>query len=183
MHLPPPPPLACGRLASLIAAALIAGPLAGVRAAEPPHQHGHASVELTIDDGRLTVALRAPLDTLVGFERKPRGQAEHKAVTLMAKRLRDGAAMVQPSLEAACVQGAVRVQAPALEGAEAGQEHAELQASWMFDCLQPAGLARVDLGLFNAFSRLQAIEVQVVGPAGQNKVTLTRPQRRVAIAR
>ena len=62
-------------------------------------------------------------------------------------------------------------------------EHADLEASYEFTCTQPDALRTLDVGLFDAYKRTQRIEVQVVGPKGQAKVTLRRPARKVQLVR
>jgi len=42
-------------------------------------------------------------------------------------------------------------------------------------------LRTLELGLIDAFKRLQRIDVQVVGVPGQRKVTLQRPTRTVKL--
>lgn len=75
--------------------------------------------------------------------------------------------------------------APAIAptGPPKGGEHADLEARYAFQCAQPLQLRTLDLGLFDAYKRIQRIHVQVVGPKGQSKVTLRRPARSVTLAR
>lgn len=75
--------------------------------------------------------------------------------------------------------------APAIAptGPPKGGEHADLEARYSFQCAQPMQLRTLDLGLFDAYKRIQRIHVQVAGPKGQSKVTLRRPARSVALTR
>lgn len=78
------------------------------------------------------------------------------------------------------------MQAPVLEpGATpaARDEHADLDAAYEFTCAKPDELRTLDVGLFDAYKRIERIDVQVAGPKGQTKVTLKRPARKVPLVR
>ena len=155
----------------------------GTTIAAPAHVHGQAEVDIVVDGGRLSVVMQSPLEALVGFERPPKAGNEHKAVTELMRKLKDGAALVKPNLEAACVLVGDRVGAPVLKiGAVASGEHADLEASWDFECMQPLRLDRVDLGLLDAFSRLRKLDLRVTIAGAKRAVSLQRPQRRVSLA-
>ena len=67
--------------------------------------------------------------------------------------------------------------APAPEG------HADLEARFDFDCKQGGRAASVEVGLFEAFKRLQRLDLQLATPRGQMKAVLQRPASRVALVR
>ena len=188
---------------------LAAGAIALVMATLPAahagkaHEHGVAKVDVAVEGNKLTVALQSPLDSLLGFERAPRTDAERKAAADMLARLRSGGALFKADAAAQCTLSKAEVSAPVLEAAgtapaagtaakapAAGAaakasegEHADLDASYEYTCAQPQQLRTLDLGLFDAFRRMQRIEVQVAGAQGQSKATLKRPARTVALVR
>jgi hypothetical protein len=168
---------------------LIAAVAAGAAAAAPhAHQHGAVRLAVAIDGAQLSIAMEAPLESLLGFERAPRNDAERRAATELLTRLRSGtAALFQPTGAAQCalVQAEVRaaVLEPAPKAAAAEDDHADLDADYTFKCAQPGQLRTLELGLFDAFKRLRRIEVQVAGPKGQHKLTLERPARSIALQR
>lgn len=151
--------------------------------AGPAHQHGIARADLALDGAELTIALEMPLDSLLGFERAPRTPAERQAAQAALARLRDGAALWQPDAAAQCTLQAATVSAPVLEqpGAAAG-EHADVDAEYRFRCAQPARLANVDVRLFEAFGRLERVDVQAALPSGQRQARLSRSQARLRLA-
>ena len=154
------------------------------QAAPHAHEHGVAKLSVAVDGNTLTIDLDAPLDGFLGFERAPRTDAERKAATDLLARLRDAAGLFKPDPAAGCKAGEVKIDAPVLEpGAKAKGEHAELEAQFSFQCAQPQALRMLDVGLFDAFKRLQRIDVQVAGAKGQAKATLKRPARSVMLAR
>ncbi len=164
------------------------------------HQHGVASLELVADGNSLTVRLDSPLDNLLGFERGPRTDAERAAVRALAQRLRTSATLVLPTAAAGCqLQGvdlASDVIAPALLAAgptgtagappaapapadtrQAAGGHADLQASFRFQCAQPQQLKSLALGgLFQAFPRLRQLDAALVAPGVQRGARLRAAQ-------
>lgn len=169
------------RVLTLTSMLALAGPAA---AATRAHEHGVARLALAVDGPTLSITLEAPLDGFVGFERAPRTDAERQTAADTLVRLKDGAALFKPDAAAGCTLAEASVSAPVLEpGAKASGEHAELDASYSFRCSSPQALRAVDVALFDAFRRLQRIEVQVAGTKGQSKLTLRRPARSVPLAR
>lgn len=159
---------------------------AGTVLAAKPHQHGTVKLEVAIEGEKLSIAMEAPLDNLLGFERAPRSEAERQAAAEVLARLRSGAPLFTTDAAAQCTLASAEVQAGVLEpGAKPGGDgdHADLEAMYAFRCAQPQQLRTLQVGLFDAFSRIQRIDVQVVGPQGQTKATLKRPARTVKLGR
>ena len=164
-------------------------------AAGKAHEHGALKLDVAIEGNKLTIGMEAPLDNLLGFERAPRTDAERKAAADVLARLRSpdkGTPLFATDAAAKCSLSKAEVRAPALEAApatpaaakgKAKDEHADLDASYEFNCAQASELRSLDLGLFDAYKRIQRIDVQVAGPKGQSKVTLKRPARTVKLVR
>jgi hypothetical protein len=173
-----------GSLSCLIAGLALAGNAAWAGKA---HEHGAVKLDVAIDGAVLTVLMEAPLDNLLGFERAPRTDAERKAAAEVLARLRSPGALLAADAAAQCTLSKAEVQAPVLEpvpGAKpAPDEHADLDASYTFTCARPAELRALQLGLFDAYKRIQRIDVQVAGPQGQSKLSLKRPARSVTLVR
>ena len=161
--------------------ALLGGLMAGLLLPAPalagrPHQHGVAELAVAIDADRLSVLLDAPLDSLVGFERPPRTDAERQRAQAALARLGAPAGLFNLPDAAGCVAAGVQVSAPVLQGREAGGDHADAQVTWSWRCARTDALRPIRLALFDAFAPLQRVQVTVVGPTGQHRVTLRRPQ-------
>jgi hypothetical protein len=157
------------------------------------HQHGVARLEVVADGNSLAITLDSPLDNLLSFERAPRTAAERSAVQAMAQQLRNTALLPQPTLAAGCTLRSVTlvsgVLAPALLDAPAAPApaaagaapataqpggHADLEASWQFDCRTPQALKGLALtGLFQAFPRLRQLDVALVAPGKQRGARAT----------
>lgn len=158
-------------------------------AAGKAHEHGVLKLDIAVEDGKLSIELEAPLDSLLGFERAPRTEAERKAASEVLARLRNptqGAPLFAADAAAQCRLARAEVRAPVLEpgsGPAPAGDHADLDASYEFSCAKPAELRTLDVGLFEAYRRAQRIDVQLAGPQGQAKATLKRPARQVRLAR
>lgn len=167
------------RTAALLVLAVVGPALAG------PHEHGVARLDVATEGTRLAIALQAPLDGFLGFERAPRSDAERKAAADLMARLKAPEGLFTPDPAAGCRFERAEVKAPVLEpGAKPAKgEHADLEAEFSYTCNQPQALRTLDVGLFEAYKRLQRIEVQVAGAKAQSKITLRRPARQVPLAR
>lgn len=153
------------------------------------HEHGVMKLDVALDGNTLSIALESPLDSFLGFERAPRTEAERKAAVDLLTRLRgpdQGKPLFTADAAAQCTLSKAEVRAPVLETPAKGPTkdgHADLEADYAYTCAQPAQLKTLDLGLFDAYRRLKRIDVQVAGPQGQSKATLTRPARSIKLAR
>lgn len=171
-------PLAASTIAAL---AMIA---ASPAQAHKAHEHGVVRLDVAIDGGTLGIAAEVPLDNLLGFERAPRTDAERKTAADALARLRAPAGLFVVDGAAQCRLTRAEVTAPVLEaGAKPEDGHADLDAGYQFECARPGRLRTLELGWFDAFPRIQRIEVQLAGPQGQGKTTLRRPARSVKLVR
>ena len=77
--------------------------LAGVAtAAETPHVHGTAEIELAVEGSDIAVNFASPLYNLVGFEHAPRDEGDREAVAEVRALLDDPANLVRLQADAAC---------------------------------------------------------------------------------
>jgi Protein of unknown function (DUF2796) len=160
-----------------------------VGAYSKPHEHGVVTLNVAVEGNKLLLALQAPQDNFLGFERAPRNDAERQAAAAVLARLRSvdkATALFTTDTAAQCVLQRAEVQAAVLEPITkppARDDHAELEATYEFTCGQPAQLRSLTLGLFEAFARMQRVDVQVVGAKGQSRLVLKRPARSVPLTR
>lgn len=152
--------------------------------AQHAHVHGQLKLDIAVDVQTLTIAIDSPLDNIVGFERAPRTDAERKTAQQAVAQLRaaDKLFVIDPA--AGCKLGQVDLDAAPLglgqpkAGEPAG--HADLEASFTFECSSPVAARFIDVGLFEAFRNVRQIDVQIVTPDGQYQRTLKRPSGRLA---
>ncbi len=172
-------------LPALIALLLV--PLAGPAWSGKAHEHGVAKLDVAVEPARISFLLDLPLDGLVGFERAPRTDAERAAVEAALATLREPGKLFRVDSAAGCVPGRVALVAPVLGlGATPAADkdgHADLEASVEFSCKDTARAGFVEVGLFDAFARLQRVDVQAATRRGQMKATLKRPTSRLPLAR
>lgn len=181
-------PSALVALVALLALALAPPALAQHKA----HVHGVVKLDMAVQGNTLAVQLEAPLDSLLGFEHRPRTDAQRQAAAAVLRQLNDGAALFKPDAAAGCTVTRTEVNGdaliPATSTAAGGASpkdtgHADLDASYEFTCTAPALLAGLEQALFSSFKRISRIEVQVAGARGQTKQTLRRPAGRVTLVR
>ena len=177
-------------LQSWFAALMIVGAIASPAAlAAGAHAHGVARLDVAVDGATITLRLGSPLDSLLGFERAPRNDAERGQVRAMAQALRAGNPFV-PSAAARCrldrIELASPVLAPDLLGgsnaAPSGQaagDHAELDGTFVFRCEDAGALRGIDVMLFDYFKRLRQVDAQLAGPKGQSAIKLTARSRQI----
>jgi hypothetical protein len=147
------------------------------------HVHGAVALDIVVEAKTLTLRLEAPQDSLLGHEHVPRTAAEQQAAAALLKRLADGARLFPLPAERACKFTSAEIVAPLLQAgaANAAGEHAEVEASWRFDCARTDGWSSLDLGpLLDSFARIQRVNAQVALPTGQHKAELQRPARVLA---
>lgn len=157
--------------------------------ADKAHEHGIARLDIVVEAQRITFQLDTPLDNLVGYERAPRDDAERRQADAMLARLREPATLFTIDPAAGCKPAAVELgggarllgASPAPETAKDG--HADLQARYEFSCQDGWRAGFVEARLFDAFVRLQRVEIQAVTRKGQLRATLRRPAGRVTLAR
>lgn len=169
------------------AAAVLASVLAtGAAWAGKAHEHGVVKLDVAVDGGAVTLVVEMPLDNLVGFERAPRTAAERQAASAALAKMRDGGALFRLDAAAQCQLRSADVKAPLLEaaaGTTAPDGHGDLDATYVFDCAQPARLAALDVLLFDAFRRVERVQVQAALPHGQRQAVLRSGARRVALSK
>lgn len=181
------------RRAARAALAIVTASLAGAAVAGGPHQHGVARLDLAVDGPRIVIDVESPLDNLVGFERAPRTAAERQRTDAMAARLKRGETLFMIDAAAGCrfvkaelVSAVLKLgpsAPPDAQGHAHGDEHADLEAHYEFECDDSARAAFLETALFEGFPRLRRIDVQGVASKGQFKATLKRPTRRIALVR
>ncbi len=151
------------------------------------HVHGVMALNIALDGAVLSGQLDTPQDSLVGHERRPKPGNEATAAAAALALLRDAPRWLKPDAAAGCTAGTVTVAPGKLEGepkpGEKDTGHADVEASVEWRCQTPAALKGVDVLLFDAFSRVERINVQVAGGSGPAKQTLRKTTRRVVLAR
>lgn len=132
------------------------------------HVHGEGRLDVAVDKGNLSLNLELPLDVAVGFERKPKNDKEKATLEAAGKILQDAGLLWVINSSAGCQLISAQVGLPKFEGG-----HADIDASYTYQCANPSDLKTVETALFKSFKRLYRIEVQHVGPKSQGATRLT----------
>jgi hypothetical protein len=147
------------------------------------HQHGAAQLNVVLDGTTLELELESPAMNLVGFEHAPNSAADKAKVAATRGQLQDPLALFGLSA------GDCTLSEAELESAlfaddeheheeqhadEADSEHSEIHAHYQLDCKKPGELQQLNLSeLFKRFPATEKIQVQLIGPDGQQGVELT----------
>ena len=142
------------------------------------HVHGAGTLDVSIDKGRISLALALPLDATTGFEHAPKTPQERAALENAGKILNDASSLFIPSPAAQCTLKAATVALPfaADKKTAADSGHADIEASYTFECANAAELKTIDTTLFKHFKRLYRLEARRIGPSGQGAARLTPKQ-------
>ncbi|SFA81172.1 DUF2796 domain-containing protein [Azotobacter beijerinckii] len=142
------------------------------------HEHGIAQLNLALDGEILEIEFASPATNLVGFEHAARNDAERARVAEVRARLEQPLDLFGVPSAARC-----RVREHSLHGAlfepagAGGQEHSEIEARYRLQCSAADALQGLNLAaLFGTFPATQKIQVQLIGPRGQQGLELS-PER------
>ncbi|WP_375741265.1 DUF2796 domain-containing protein [Pseudomonas boanensis] len=152
------------------------------------HEHGIARLNAALDGNTLELELDSPAMNLVGFEHAARS-ASDKAKAAAARE-----ELVQPLVlfgipnAAICAVASQELESPLFDdephhddephedhakGHE--HEHSNVHAHYQMTCQAPDALQQLDLTqLFKRFPATEKIQVQLIGPQGQQGAELTR---------
>lgn len=179
------------KLAAAITGTLIAALPASAQQHAHAHAHGRLALDVAVDAQSITVQIESPLDSVVGFERAPRTDAQRKRVADMVARLNAADRLLQVDPRAECTLSKVELESATLGlGAtkkppeEPAGEHADIDITAVFACAK-AGEARfIDTKpLFDAFKGIRTIDAQVASAQGQSRRVLRPDSARLSWGR
>ena len=155
------------------------------------HEHGVARLDAALDGQTLELELQSPAMNLVGFEHAASSDADKAKVAAARKTLEQPLALFDLPAAAGCKVTDQELESPlfgdkpdhehgateAKQGDEHHHEHSEIHAHYHFTCASPKALDHLDLArLFSTFPATQKIQVQLIGPSGQQGTDLTPTQ-------
>ena len=147
------------------------------------HEHGAARLNVVLDGQALELQLESPAMNLAGFEHAANSAADKAKVAAVRNQLQDPQALFGLSAgdctlsEAELESALFADDEHAHDGQHADEdesEHSEIHAHYQLDCKKPSELKQLNLGeLFKRFPATEKIQVQLIGPNGQQGVELT----------
>ncbi|WP_085727955.1 DUF2796 domain-containing protein [Pseudomonas sp. R37(2017)] len=151
------------------------------------HEHGVGRLNAALDGKTLELELESPAMNLVGFEHVATSDADKAKVVAARTQLENPLALFNLPKAAGCVVASQELESPLFgdkpdadddhdEDAkdEHHHDHSEIHAHYHFTCATPGALKTLDLAnIFNTFPATQKIQVQLIGPNGQQGVEVT----------
>ena len=152
------------------------------------HEHGVASLNVALDGQTLEIQLQSPAMNLVGFEHEAKSDADKAKVAAARQQLEKPQALFALPIEAKCALQDSELDSP-LFGGHAHDEHehadehghSDIDASYRFACANAEALQTLELGsFFGTFPGTEKLEVQLIGPSGQQGAELTPSNSRLS---
>jgi hypothetical protein len=157
------------------------------------HEHGRGTLNIAIEDKRISMELEVPGMDVVGFEHPAKTPAQKTAVREAKSALSRPLALFKLPAAARCRAQESKV---VLEGedhghghkhgetkdAKAGAEHTEFRAEYSFECAAPAALTQIDFDYFKQFKGAERLVVNIITAKGQNTLEVTRDRPRLDLA-
>ncbi|POF40500.1 zinc-binding protein [Pseudomonas laurylsulfativorans] len=155
------------------------------------HEHGVGRLNAALDGKTLELELESPAMNLVGFEHVATSDADKAKVTAARAQLEQPLALFNLPKAAGCVVENQELESPLFgdkpdadddhdedakdeDGHEHHHDHSEIHAHYQFTCATPAELKTLDLAnIFTRFPATQKIQVQLIGPSGQQGIEVT----------
>ena len=151
------------------------------------HEHGVGRLNAALDGQTLELELESPAMNLVGFEHAATSDADKAKVAAVRAQLEKPLALFNLPKAAGCVVASQELESPLFgdkpdadddhdEDAkdEHHHDHSEIHAHYHFTCATPGALKTLDLAnIFNTFPATQKIQLQLIGPSGQQGVEVT----------
>ncbi|MDF3863664.1 DUF2796 domain-containing protein [Pseudomonas denitrificans (nom. rej.)] len=162
------------------------------------HEHGVAQLNVALDGKTLELEMDSPAMNFVGFEHAATSDADKATVAAVQAQLKQPLQLLALPASAQCSVQSVELSSPLFGDApkadddhdhdhehadgdhdeHEGHQHADIDAHYQLTCAQPQDLATLDFTpLFKRFPATQKIQVQLIGPSGQQgaELTATKP--------
>lgn len=146
------------------------------------HEHGVAELNIALDGNTLELELDSPAMNLVGFEHAATSDADKATVASAQAQLKQPLQLFSLPAAAKCSLASTELESPLFGNAAAkhddddhdGHDHADVHAHYQLTCDAPDSLANLDFApLFKRFPATQKLQVQMIGPRGQQGAELT----------
>lgn len=187
------------RTSAAVAAAMLW--LAGAAGAEEhrelgPHEHGHGTLNIAFEGGRVTMELEAPGMDLLGFEHEARSDADKATLDKVTAALKNPLALFKMPPAAGCKVSDAKVEMgdddetaagkpAAADGKPAAQADAHqgehdhgpndtIHGNYELSCASLAGITAIDFDYFKAFAGAKSLTVTIVTPRAQSAFEVSR---------
>lgn len=155
------------------------------------HVHGHGTLNMAVEEKRVSMELEVPGMDIVGFEHAASTEEQKAAVEKAKAQLAKPLALfaLPPQAGCAVAEASVAVEAEQhdddhdagdKEDAKAEHDHEEaaghnqFHATYALDCTRPAELTAITFDYFKLFAGAHELTVNVVTAKGQSKYEVSR---------
>ncbi len=141
------------------------------------HTHGAAELNIVIENDTVLIEFESPAVNLIGFEHKPRNDAQQLELQNALALLND-VDIIASFEKGECRAAETHISGPFdnddQEGSEQGEpeEHSEFHATYTLSCQNASAIDSVRTQLFDRFPGFEAIRVRWVGSKGQGTALL-----------
>lgn len=148
------------------------------------HEHGVAALNVALDGKTLELDLESPAMNIVGFEHAANSVADKAKVAAARAQLEKPLVLFSLPAAAGCTVTEQALESPLFGNAKAhadhdddehaGHEHSDVDAEYKLSCATPEALKALDLSaFFSQFPATQKVNVQLIGPNGQQGAEAT----------
>ena len=165
----------------LITTLLVAPALAQDKRREAAaHVHGAGKLAIAIEGNKLSIALDAPADDIVGFEHAPKTPAQKAKLDAAVAKLQQAGTIFKTPPEAGCkqIKAEAGLEQPDPKAAKA-TDHADFAGAFEFECAAIGKLTAIDLGYFAAFPGAGRLAITILSAKSQTTREATRAKPRI----
>lgn len=148
------------------------------------HEHGVAHLNAVLDGSTLELELESPAMNLVGFEHAVASDADKAKVAAVRAQLEQPLKLFGLPPAAGCKESDTDLESPLFGDKPAKDDdgdadehehgHSDIHAHYRLECASPDKLKTLDLTpLFKTYPSTQKIQLQLIGPNGQQGVEAT----------
>ena len=152
-----------------------------------PHQHGHGTLNIAIENNEISMDLDVPGADIVGFEHEPSTPEQKAAFEAGKAKLAEALSIFRIPAEAGCkvkeakvsIEGEHEEEAPkgttsTPHGTEEAHHHSDFNVGYKLQCQSVAKLTAIGFDYFKAFAGAQVLGVTIVTSKGQYTYEVTR---------
>jgi len=161
-----------------------------------PHEHGRGTLNIAIEDNRVSMELEVPGMDIVGFEHAAKTGKDKTTLETAKQKLSTPLSLFKLPASAGCRVTDAKVEVETGEhdhgpkedktdtskSSEEEHHHSEFHNQYSLECTSPAGITTIEFGYFNAFPGAAKLDVNLITPKGQNKYEVTRANPILSLA-
>lgn len=167
-----------------------------------PHVHGHGTLNIAVENTRVSIELEAPGMDIVGFEHEASSTDQKAALAKAKAQLGDPLSLFKVPAAAECKLAEAKTEIETEDEHEHGHDHAAekgdekaehdhdghddghdhddhaghtaFHVTYAIDCAKPANLTSITFDYFKAFAGAKELDVSVVTAKAQSQFEVTR---------